>query len=112
KHCLSVLERHWPDTQRVTDVRDVGSERADLVYGGFPCQDLSVAGARAGLSGERSGLFFEFARVLADIRPQWCVIENVPGLLSSNKGRDFATVLDSLDELGYGVAWAILDARY
>jgi DNA (cytosine-5)-methyltransferase 1 len=86
--------------------------RVDLIYGGFPCQDLSVAGKRAGLSGERSGLWHEFHRILREVRPRWCVIENVPGLLSSNKGADFAVILEGLEELGYGVAWRILDARY
>ena len=84
----------------------------DLVYGGFPCQDVSVAGKRAGLGGERSGLWFEFARVVSELRPRWVVIENVPGLLSSNAGRDFATILDGLDELGFDAAWAVLDAQH
>ncbi len=84
----------------------------DLVYGGFPCQDLSVAGKRAGLGGERSGLWFEFHRVLRELRPRWAVIENVPGLLSSEQGRDFAVILDGLEELGFDVAWAVLDAQH
>lgn len=84
----------------------------DLIYGGFPCQDLSVAGKRAGLGGERSGLWFEFWRVLSELRPRWAVIENVPGLLSSNGGRDFAVILDGLGELGFDVGWAILDAQH
>ena len=125
--CLEVLARHYPETERVTDVRLVGRhiERggesdhgvrggrgADLVYGGFPCQDVSVAGKRAGLDGARSGLWFEFHRVLRELRPRWAVIENVPGLLSSNQGRDFAVILDGLDELGFDVAWAVLDAQH
>ena len=127
---LEVLARHWPETERVTDVRDVqavpsdsdeflqqlrsrhGSIHVDLVYGGFPCQDLSVAGKRAGLGGERSGLGFEFHRVLRELRPRWAVIENVPGLLSSNGGCDFGVILDGLDDLGFDVAWAVLDARH
>lgn len=84
----------------------------DLVYGGFPCQDLSVAGKRAGLGGERSGLWFEFHRVLSELRPRWCLIENVPGLLSSNSGRDFGILLSGLDELGFDVAWGVLDAQH
>lgn len=69
------------------DVRDVGRHNlrlCDVLVGGFPCQDLSVAGKRAGLSGERSGLFWEFVRLARELRPTWLVIENVPGLLSSN----------------------------
>lgn len=137
-HALSVLARHWPEAIRVGDVRNVGASDSadiferlgsesgglvyprwglragsiDVVYGGPPCQDLSVAGKRAGLAGERSGLFFEFARVVSELRPRWLVAENVPGLLSSNQGRDFGIVLDALDELGYGLAWAVLDAQH
>jgi DNA (cytosine-5)-methyltransferase 1 len=113
---LEVLARHWPQTERVDDVRAVGGNRVrtgiGIVYGGFPCQDLSVAGKRAGLGGDRSGLWFEFHRVLSELRPRWAVIENVPGLLSSNQGRDFAVVLDGLDDLGFAVGWAVLDAQH
>ena len=135
EHCLGVLERHWPDVERITDVRDVGISLAggngryhafgnagsaerdtntgiDLIYGGFPCQDVSVAGKRAGLGGERSSLWFEFERIVSELRPRWVVIENVPGLLSSNSGRDFAVILAGLDELGFDAAWAILDSQH
>ena len=84
----------------------------DLLAGGFPCQDLSVAGKRAGLAGARSGLFHEFARIADTLRPTWLLLENVPGLLSSNDGRDMGVVVGTLADLGYGVAWRILDARY
>jgi DNA (cytosine-5)-methyltransferase 1 len=87
----------------------------DLVCGGFPCQDLSVAGGRAGLAGERSGLFFEAARISDLVLREggWVLIENVPGLLSSNGGRDFGIVLASLAELGfYDLAWRVLDSQY
>jgi DNA (cytosine-5)-methyltransferase 1 len=109
-----VLRRHWPDTPIVEDVRDVGSEwrGVDLVHGGFPCQDISVAGHRKGLGGERSGLWWEFHRILADLRPRWCVIENVVGLLSSNQGRDMGAILGALGDLGYGWAYRVLDARH
>lgn len=76
------------------------------------CQDVSVAGGRAGLAGARSGLWFEFHRLAAQIRPRWLVIENVPGLLSSNGGRDFGVIVRGLVELGYGLAWRVLDAQY
>jgi DNA (cytosine-5)-methyltransferase 1 len=110
-----VMARRFPDVPIMEDVRDVRSDNCsavDLVCGGFPCQDLSVAGKRAGLAGERSGLWFEFRRVLDELRPQWVVIENVPGLLSSNGGNDFAVLLRGLVELRYGVAWRVLDAQY
>ncbi len=137
-YCRAVLARHWPDVARYDDVRDVGVGRAkhyvegqpddaevcesvpawrtgdvDLVCGGFPCQDLSVAGKRAGLDGARSGLWFEFRRILSELRPRWALVENVPGLLSSNRGRDFAVILDGLGECGFGgIAWAVLDSQH
>ena len=94
--------------------RDEAAElpRVDLVCGGFPCQDLSVAGKRAGLDGARSGLWFEFHRILSELRPTFCLIENVPGLLSSNQGRDFGIVLAGLGELWPAVGWAILDSQH
>lgn len=115
KAASAVLARHWPTVERFDDVCQItgGNARAvDVICGGFPCQDLSVAGRRKGLAGERSGLWFEFLRILTEIRPGWVVIENVPGLLSSNGGRDFAIVLRGLAECGYLSAWRILDAQY
>jgi DNA (cytosine-5)-methyltransferase 1 len=111
----SVLERHWPDVPRLNDVREVNGDEfgsIDLICGGFPCQDVSVAGRRAGLAGERSGLWYEFHRLIDAVKPGIVVIENVPGLLSSNGGADFAVILRGLVECGYGVAWRILDAQY
>jgi DNA (cytosine-5)-methyltransferase 1 len=113
--CNKVLEKHWPDVRRHRDVREVGKhnlESVDLICGGFPCQDLSIAGNRKGLSGERSGLWFEFERIINEIEPKWIIIENVPGLLSSNKGKDFAVIIRWLAERGYGVCWRIFDAQY
>lgn len=112
--CQSVLRKHWPGVQIYDDVRSVGrdAEPIDILMGGFPCQDVSIAGRRAGLAGERSGLWFEFHRILGELAPQWVVIENVPGLLSSNGGRDFAAILRGLVELGYGVVWRILDSQH
>lgn len=87
----------------------------DILVGGFPCQDLSVAGRRAGLQGERSGLFHEFIRVARLLRPQWLLVENVPGLLSSpppDPGADFDTIRETFAELGYGLALRMLDSRF
>lgn len=114
-NCQELLASKWPSVKQIGDVRDVRratAEPVDLICGGFPCQDVSVAGRRAGLAGERSGLWFEFHRVLGELEPRWVVIENVPGLLSSNGGRDFAAILSGLVELGYGVCWRVLDAQY
>lgn len=114
-YARGVLTRHFPQASQYEDVTHVSSTDlapVDVITGGFPCQDVSVAGRRAGLAGERSGLWFEFHRLLSGLKPQWVVVENVPGLLSSNAGRDFAVILHGLVQLGYGVAWRILDAQY
>jgi DNA (cytosine-5)-methyltransferase 1 len=112
---VSVLERRFPGVAKYKDVRNVGKDNlkpVDVICGGFPCQDLSIAGKRAGLAGERSGLWHEFIRIIGELSPQWVVIENVPGLLSSNGGADFAVILRGLVERGYGVCWRILDSQY
>lgn len=115
KNCNKVLATHWPGVPRWGDIREVDPAdlpAADVICGGFPCQDLSVAGCRAGLAGERSGLFYEFMRLVAGIRPDWVVIENVPGLLSSNGGRDMGAVVGTLGDIGYWWAYRSLDAQY
>lgn len=125
-----VLAYHWPDVPCRDDVTALdGADLApvDVVTFGSPCQDLSVAGTRAGLDGDRSGLFFAAIRVIREMRdatartamgggiprPRWAVWENVPGAFSSNAGRDFGAVLDALADLGaLDVAWRTLDARW
>lgn|SRR5581483_7086264 len=117
KHCQNILRRHFPNTSLYDDVRKVGEQThepksVDVICGGFPCQDVSIAGNRAGLAGSRSGLWFELARIIDELEPKWFIGENVPGLLSSNKGRDFAVIIRWLAERGYGVAWRVLDSQY
>ena len=116
QQCNSVRRRHWPDEEQHTDVTTFTvrstRHRPDLICGGFPCQDLSVAGSRAGLAGERSGLWREFRRIIADFTPGIVLIENVPGLLSSNNGRDMGTILGALGQLGYRWSYRILDSQY
>lgn len=86
---------------------------ADIWSAGFPCQDLSVAGKRKGFSdGKRSVLAFTFLNLVERFRPRWVVLENVPGIFTSNDGRDFLALLSEMDELGYGVSWRTLDARF
>lgn len=114
-HARAVLARHWPDARQLEDVRQVGAHnlpRVDVIVGGFPCQDLSIAGNRAGLAGHRSGLFYEMLRVINELKPGLVIWENVPGLLSSDGGRDFARVLYALGGIGYHGAWRILNAQY
>lgn len=113
----SILKKHWPGVKLATDITKVtGNEIPDVEVfaGGFPCQDLSLAnqGKRKGLEGARSGLFYKYAELIKEKRPRWVFIENVPGLLNSAQGGDFSVVLSTLDELGYGVAWRVLDAKY
>lgn len=112
-----ILKQHWPNAILAGDINLVQPSdipEAEIYFGGFPCQDLSLAnqGKRKGLAGERSGLFFKFAELAGAARPKWILLENVPGLLNSNNGEDFRTLLTTLDELGYGVSWRVLDAKY
>lgn len=114
--CQKVLAHHWPDVPKFTDVKAFDGTaiaiRPDLVCGGVPCQDFSVAGLRAGLAGERSGLFWQFHRIISECRPRWFLFENVPGLLSSNEGRDMRAIVDALGQLGYGWAMRVLNAQW
>lgn len=115
-HAIRVLEAKWPHVQRYRDIRDVDPaelEPVDVITFGSPCQDLSVAGKRAGLSGERSGLFHEAVRIIAGVRPSVAIWENVPGAFSSHGGRDFAAVLAAFRECGAReFGWRVLDAQY
>jgi len=86
--------------------------QVDVITGGFPCQDLSLAGKRSGLAGQRSSLYWEIIRLVDELSPKYLVLENVPGLLSSNDGRDMGIVIGALTERGYGVSWRVLDAQY
>lgn len=115
KFCNRVLQARFPEVKRYGDIKQLRPEElepVEVISAGFPCQDLSVAGRRAGLAGERSGLFWELIRVLERALPRWCVLENVPGLLSSNGGCDFAAVLSALAQCGYFVEWAVLDSQH
>ena len=107
--CRKVLAKHWPDVPKYEDVRDVGSENlepVDLICGGFPCQDISYAGEGAGLAGERSGLWYEFARIIGEMGPRLVLVENVPALLT----RGLGDVLGTLADLGYDAEWSIVSA--
>jgi DNA (cytosine-5)-methyltransferase 1 len=119
--CNEVLAKHFPEATQFTDVTTVKGEdlinagftpSTGIITGGFPCQDLSVAGKRAGLAGARSGLFWEIARLVEETQTEYFVIENVPGLLSSNKGKDFGVVIGTMADLGYSLSWRVLDAQH
>jgi DNA (cytosine-5)-methyltransferase 1 len=111
--CRSVLKKHWPEVPIYEDVKTLSAKRlgadgitVDAICGGFPCQDISVAGQGAGLAGERSGLWFEYHRLIKEIRPKIAIIENVSALRS----RGLDKVLWSLAEIGYDAEWHCIPA--
>lgn len=109
-YAVRVLEKHWPNVRRHDDVctfpPEGGNWEVDLICGGFPCQDISVAGKGAGLAGERSGLWHEMHRIISEIRPRFVIVENVAALLS----RGMETVLGELSEIGYDAEWHVIPA--
>ena len=116
--CNQILSRHWPNVRKELDINGIDLDNipnADVWCGGFPCQDISLArgaSARLGLNGKRSGLFYRFADLISLKKPQVVIIENVGGLFTSNKGRDFGVILQTMSAMGYAVAWRLLNSRY
>lgn len=107
--CLRVLADHWPDAQQHRDVRNVGAHNlapVDVICGGFPCQDISSAGTRAGITGARSGLWSEYARIIGELRPRYVLVENSADLLVRGMDR----VLGDLAALRYDAEWEVLPA--
>ena len=114
----AVLRHRWPSVPNLGDITKVRWKEVlrewgpvDLVVGGSPCQSFSIAGKRNGLEGA-SGLMWEYVRCVREVMPRWVLWENVPGALSSSHGEDFRCLLESLDALGYGLAWRVLDAQF
>ena len=110
-----VLAHHYPNTPLhgdFTTIQKEDYEPIELLVGGTPCQSFSVAGLRAGLNDPRGNLMLEFGALAKRLQPKWLVWENVPGVLSSNGGRDFGSFLAMLGELGYGFSYRVLDAQY
>jgi DNA (cytosine-5)-methyltransferase 1 len=112
-YCRKVLAKHWPGVKQYDDVRTLTADTlrrdgitVDVICGGFPCQDLSFAGKRAGLSGARSGLWGEYRRLIGELRPRFVIAENVPGILSLGLG----SVLSDLAALGYDACWECIPA--
>lgn len=111
-YCRAVLRRHWPEVPCFHNVEDIDSYDIgrigpiDLICGGFPCQDISHAGAGAGITGERSGLWSSFSRLIGLIRPRYVIVENVAALLDRGMG----TVLGDLARIGYDTEWSIISA--
>lgn len=111
----AVLTHHYPNIPNwgdMTKFKDWPDATVDLLCGGTPCQSFSVAGLRKGLDDPRGSLMLTFGAIAARYRPRWLVWENVPGVLSSNGGRDFGSFLGMLGQLGYGFAYRVLDAQY
>jgi DNA (cytosine-5)-methyltransferase 1 len=114
--CCAVLEYHFSDVKNYGDINTFKrwkiGQAVDVMVGGSPCQSYSLAGNRRGSADERGRLMFTYGNLVGHLRPRWIVWENVTGVLSSGKGRDFAEFLCMLDGYGYGLAWRILDAQY
>jgi DNA (cytosine-5)-methyltransferase 1 len=108
----AVLAHHYPDVPNYGDFTKIGAPAIDLLVGGTPCQSFSIAGLRGGLADDRGNLALEFFRLAQRTRARWVVWENVPGVLSSNGGRDFGSILGAMVELGYGFAYRVLDAQF
>jgi DNA (cytosine-5)-methyltransferase 1 len=108
-YCQGILKKHWPQAKIYDDVRNITKdnvEPVDILCGGFPCQDISVAGKMGGLTGERSGLWWEMWRIIGELRPRIIVLENVANILRLG-GRE---VLGSLAQIGYDAEWCIVSA--
>jgi DNA (cytosine-5)-methyltransferase 1 len=108
-YCRAVLRKHWPDVPIFEDVRELTAADVpgvDVICGGFPCQDISFAGKGAGIEGERSGLWRQYARLVGEIRPRYVIVENVAALL----GRGLSRVLGDLAALGYDAEWQSIPA--
>lgn len=110
--CQKVLAKHWPNVERFEDVKEVGKHNlrtVDVICGGFPCQPHSYAGRRQA-SNDARDLWGEYARIISEIRPQWVVGENVPGLLTSENGQYFGNILNGLASMGYNAEWGSFTA--
>jgi DNA (cytosine-5)-methyltransferase 1 len=108
-YATKVLTKHWPDVPKFRDIRECGSHNlgaVDLIAGGFPCQDISLAGPGGGLDGERSGLWTQYRRIIRELRPRFVLVENVSALL----GRGISGVLGDLAESGYDAEWDCIPA--
>ena len=116
KHAQKVLRKHWPDVPIFEDVRKLDGNQfrgsVDVVCGGFPCQDVSVAGKQAGFGGERSNLYTEMLRVIGECRPKFAIFENVSGLLTGDEGKWFGKFLYDLAEIGFDAEWHCISASY
>ena len=116
KNAINIYRKHFPKAKELGDVRtirDFSGIKADIITFGFPCQDLSVAGKRRGLEGDRSGLFFEAMRIIRELKPQYFIFENVKGLLTNNGGADFVRCLREIADIGiYECEWQLVNTSW
>jgi DNA (cytosine-5)-methyltransferase 1 len=114
KHAQLVLKKHWPNVPIFDDVRTLDGKQfrgtVDVICGGFPCQDLSNAGKKAGIGGERSSLYREMLRIISECLPRYAIFENVSALLTGESGRWFAQFLYDLASVGYDAEWHCISA--
>lgn len=114
--CTRLLDVRYPHVPNLGDISDIDWRsyhgNVNLIVGGSPCQAFSVAGPRTGLLDERSALMLEYVRAVREAKPAWCLWENVPGVLSQDRGRAFATLQRELENCGYSLAWRVLDAQF
>ena len=115
QYANQVFKRRFPNAEElgsITDIQPKDLPKIDLITFGFPCQNLSIAGKRKGLKGSRSSLFFEAMRIIRAKRPKYFIFENVKGIFSSNKGKDFDIILQSIAESGYDGQWQLCNTRF
>lgn len=114
KYAVQIYQKHFPTHKNYGDITKINTEELpdfDLLVGGFPCQAFSIAGKRGGFEDTRGTMFFELARILRAKQPRLFVFENVKGLLSHDGGKSFATIIQTLDELGYDLQWQIINSK-
>ena len=114
KYAIQIYQKHFPDHKNYGDITKINASELpnfDLIVGGFPCQSFSIAGKRGGFNDTRGTLFFDIARIIRKKQPRFLLLENVKGLLSHDEGRTFATIITTLDELGYDLQWQVLNSK-
>lgn len=114
KYATQIYQSHFPEHKNYGDITKINERDLpdfDLLVGGFPCQSFSIAGKRAGFEDTRGTMFFEIARIAREKQPRLLLLENVKGLLSHDEGRTFATIISTLDELGYDCQWQVLNSK-
>ena len=114
KYAIQVYSKHFPEHKNYGDITKINPDELpdfDLICGGFPCQSFSIAGKRGGFNDTRGTLFFDIARIIKVKKPRLLLLENVKGLLSHDNGKTFATIISTLDELGYDLQWQVLNSK-